>query len=283
MALLQADTVVVGGGLAGIVTALELLRAGQRVVLIDRDTPKRLGGLALWAFGGMALVGTPLQQAMGIPDTPERALLDWMQANNEAMTACIVGEPTCPETMGEMIKVGRRGSLTAHFTVTGEQGHSAYPHRANNPLPAMARLMDRLSSHELDQGTDHFDPSTLAVVTIDGQATVFVAPPGGGAGDSAAAASGAPDDSGPDAVPVTLVGHFEGDPIVRSERLRPGDRVVARGAFLPRDRGREARPPACRARFRQVAVNGLTRSCAWGAGGSGTGRGDTSPTEGALP
>ena len=61
MAVLQTDAVVVGGGLAGIVTALELLRAGQRVVLVDRDTPERLGGLALWAFGGMALVGTPLQ------------------------------------------------------------------------------------------------------------------------------------------------------------------------------------------------------------------------------
>lgn len=95
------------------------------------------------------------------------ALLDWMQNNNEAMTACIVGEPTCPNTMGEMIKVGRRGSLTSHFTVTGKQGHSAYPHRANNPLPAMARLVDRLASHEMDQGSDHFDASTLAVVTID--------------------------------------------------------------------------------------------------------------------
>lgn len=57
--------------------------------------------------------------------------------------------------------------MTAWFTVTGKQGHSAYPHRANNPLPAMVRLMDRLASHELDQGTDHFDPSTLAVVTVD--------------------------------------------------------------------------------------------------------------------
>lgn len=95
------------------------------------------------------------------------ALLDWMQANNEAMTVCIVGEPTCPELMGDMIKVGRRGSLTAHFTVTGKQGHSAYPHRANNPLPAMMRLMDRLASHEMDKGSDHFDPSTLAVVTVD--------------------------------------------------------------------------------------------------------------------
>ncbi|MEE1951545.1 FAD-dependent oxidoreductase [Pseudomonas alcaligenes] len=79
MAVLQTDAVVVGGGLAGIVTALELLRAGQRVALVDRDTPERLGGLALWAFGGMALVGTPLQEAMGIPDTPERALHDWLQ------------------------------------------------------------------------------------------------------------------------------------------------------------------------------------------------------------
>ena len=95
------------------------------------------------------------------------ALLDWMQTKGEAMTACLVGEPTCPETMGEMIKVGRRGSLTSHFTVTGKQGHSAYPHRAVNPLPAMARLVDRLASHEMDKGSDHFDPSTLAVVTID--------------------------------------------------------------------------------------------------------------------
>jgi predicted oxidoreductase len=78
MAPQQSDTVVIGGGLAGIVAALELLRAGQRVTLVDRDTPERLGGLALWAFGGMALVGTPLQAKMKIPDTPERALADWL-------------------------------------------------------------------------------------------------------------------------------------------------------------------------------------------------------------
>ena len=95
------------------------------------------------------------------------ALLDYMEGAQERMAACLVGEPTCPETMGEMIKIGRRGSMTAWFTVTGVQGHSAYPHRARNPLPAMARLMDRLASHDLDQGTDHFDPSTLAIVTID--------------------------------------------------------------------------------------------------------------------
>ena len=76
---LHSDVLVVGGGLAGIVTALELLRAGQSVTLVDRDTPERFGGLALWAFGGMALVGTPLQAKMKIPDTPEIALRDWLR------------------------------------------------------------------------------------------------------------------------------------------------------------------------------------------------------------
>ncbi|MGB0799807.1 MAG: M20/M25/M40 family metallo-hydrolase, partial [Planktomarina sp.] len=76
-------------------------------------------------------------------------------------------EPTCPDAIGDAMKIGRRGSLNAHFKVIGEQGHAAYPHRANNPMPAMARLMDVLSSAELDNGTDHFDASTLAVVTID--------------------------------------------------------------------------------------------------------------------
>lgn len=95
------------------------------------------------------------------------ALLDWMAANNEAMSVCLVGEPTCPDVMGEAMKIGRRGSMTAFFTVTGVQGHSAYPHRAKNPMPAMARLMDVLSSRVLDEGTDHFDPSSLQVLTID--------------------------------------------------------------------------------------------------------------------
>lgn len=105
------------------------------------------------------------------------AILDWMDGAGEAMDVCLVGEPTCPERMGEMIKIGRRGSLSAWITITGVQGHAAYPHRAKNPLPAMARLMDRLSGHELDQGTDHFDPSTLAVVSIDtGNPTTNVIP-----------------------------------------------------------------------------------------------------------
>ncbi len=96
-----------------------------------------------------------------------RALLDWMDAQGEAMRVCLVGEPTCPDTMGEMIKIGRRGSMTARVVAQGVQGHSAYPHLAKNPVHAMARLADRLASHVLDEGTAHFDPSTLAVTTID--------------------------------------------------------------------------------------------------------------------
>ncbi len=95
------------------------------------------------------------------------ALLDWMTAQSEQMSVCLVGEPTSTEQMGDMMKIGRRGSMTTRFTVTGVQGHSAYPHRALNPVPVMARLMDRLARHELDHGTEHFDASTLAITTID--------------------------------------------------------------------------------------------------------------------
>jgi len=74
-----ADVLVIGGGLAGIVTALEACRSGLTVTVVDRDSPSRLGGLALWAFGGMALVGTPLQARKHIPDSPELALRDWLR------------------------------------------------------------------------------------------------------------------------------------------------------------------------------------------------------------
>jgi len=115
--------------------------------------------------GAIMLTITGDEEADALDGTT--ALLDYMADAGERMSVCLVGEPTCPNEMGEMIKIGRRGSMTAWFTITGVQGHSAYPHRAKNPLPAMARLMDRLASHELDQGTAHFDASTLAVVTID--------------------------------------------------------------------------------------------------------------------
>ena len=95
------------------------------------------------------------------------ALLDWMRAEGEAMSVCLVGEPTCPDRMGEMMKIGRRGSMNATITARGRQGHAAYPHRAANPLPVLVGLLDRLARHALDEGTDHFDPSTLALTTVD--------------------------------------------------------------------------------------------------------------------
>ena len=146
-------------------------------ILYGRGATDMKSGVAAFAAAAIDFVqDTPPDGAVILTITGDEegdavdgttALLDYMDAEGEAMSACLVGEPTCPNTMGEMIKIGRRGSLSAWFTVTGTQGHSAYPHRANNPLNAMARLMDRLASHELDQGTDHFDASTLAVVTID--------------------------------------------------------------------------------------------------------------------
>ena len=95
------------------------------------------------------------------------AILDWMQQNDEKIDHCLVGEPTSPSQMGEMMKIGRRGSMNAKITATGTQGHSAYPDRANNPIVAMVKLLDKLESHQLDVGTEHFDPSTLAITSVD--------------------------------------------------------------------------------------------------------------------
>ncbi len=155
--------------------------------MYGRGTTDMKSGVAAFAAAAIDFVRqTPPDGSIALAITGDEegdaedgttALLDWMAAEGEAMSVCLVGEPTCPNDMGEMMKIGRRGSLTAWFTVIGVQGHAAYPHRANNPMPAMARLMDRLSSHELDQGTEHFDASTLAVVTIDtGNAATNVIP-----------------------------------------------------------------------------------------------------------
>ncbi|TNF16860.1 MAG: succinyl-diaminopimelate desuccinylase, partial [Rhodobacteraceae bacterium] len=96
-----------------------------------------------------------------------RALLDWMQTEGEAMSVCLVGEPTCPNGMGEMMKIGRRGSMTFYIEAEGVQGHAAYPHRAKNPLHALVDLLGRMTAEPLDQGTEHFQPSTLQITTID--------------------------------------------------------------------------------------------------------------------
>ena len=115
--------------------------------------------------GSVALLITGDEEGDAVDGTT--AILDWMEEAGEGLDHCLVGEPTCPENLGDMIKIGRRGSMTAFFTATGRQGHTAYPHRAANPLPPLMRLLDRLASHRLDDGTEHFDPSTLALTTVD--------------------------------------------------------------------------------------------------------------------
>jgi succinyl-diaminopimelate desuccinylase len=115
--------------------------------------------------GSIVVTVTGDEEGVSTDGTP--AILDWMDAGGETMDACIVGEPTCPDRLGDMVKIGRRGAMTVSIAVTGVQGHTAYPHRATNPLPALVRLLDMLASHRLDEGTAQFDPSTLAITTID--------------------------------------------------------------------------------------------------------------------
>lgn len=146
-------------------------------IMYGRGATDMKSGVAAFAAAAIDFVSnTPPEGAIILTITGDEegdaidgttALLDYMSTEQERMSVCLVGEPTCPNEMGEMMKIGRRGSMTAYFTFTGKQGHSAYPHRANNPLPVMARLMDQFSSEPLDNGTDHFDASTLAVVTMD--------------------------------------------------------------------------------------------------------------------
>ena len=96
-----------------------------------------------------------------------KAILDWIKEKEERIDHCLVGEPTSKSALGDTIKIGRRGSLTAKFSALGIQGHTAYPHKAKNPLPALVKLMDKLASYKLDQGSEHFEPSTLAITSID--------------------------------------------------------------------------------------------------------------------
>ena len=95
------------------------------------------------------------------------AILSWMNENNEHIDHCLVGEPTSKEYLGDTIKIGRRGSMTIKFTAFGLQGHVAYPEKAINPLPALAKLLLNLEKKSLDSGNEFFDPSSLVITSID--------------------------------------------------------------------------------------------------------------------
>jgi succinyl-diaminopimelate desuccinylase len=115
--------------------------------------------------GSISLLITGDEEGPAINGT--RKVLDWLAGQGEVLDACIVGEPTNPNYLGEMIKVGRRGSITGHLTVHGTQGHVAYPHLADNPLPRLVQMLAALTAEPLDHGNGHFQPSTLAITTID--------------------------------------------------------------------------------------------------------------------
>ena len=94
-------------------------------------------------------------------------VLQWMKDQGHIPDHCLVGEPSCVDQLGDTIKIGRRGSLSFIVTCEGKQGHAAYPHKADNPIPKLARLIERLSEKPLDNGNGHFDPSSLAFTSFD--------------------------------------------------------------------------------------------------------------------
>jgi succinyl-diaminopimelate desuccinylase len=94
-------------------------------------------------------------------------VLEWMKKFHHVPDHCLVGEPTCVDTLGDTIKIGRRGSLSFTVTVEGKQGHVAYPKKVDNPIPKLARFVDWISNAKLDEGNAYFDPSSLQVTTFD--------------------------------------------------------------------------------------------------------------------
>jgi succinyl-diaminopimelate desuccinylase len=127
-------------------------------------------------FGGsISFLVTGDEEADAINGT--RKLLDWLGARGERLDACVVGEPTSAAVLGDMVKIGRRGSLNGFLTAHGTQGHTGYPHLADNAAHRLVAMLHALSTAPLDQGSAHFDPSTLAVSTIDiGNPTTNVIP-----------------------------------------------------------------------------------------------------------
>ena len=115
--------------------------------------------------GSISLLITGDEEGPSINGT--KKMLETLKARGETIDHCIVGEPTCAERLGDTIKVGRRGSINGWLTVTGTQGHVAYPQLADNPVPALLEMLRRLDAHLLDEGTAHFQPSNLEITSVD--------------------------------------------------------------------------------------------------------------------
>ncbi|MCF1462167.1 succinyl-diaminopimelate desuccinylase [Agrobacterium vitis] len=115
--------------------------------------------------GSISLLITGDEEGPSINGTTK--LLEWAAAKGERWDACLVGEPTNPDQLGDMIKIGRRGSLSGEIIVKGVQGHAAYPHLADNPVRGVIKLAEALMHPAFDAGTENFQPSNLEVTTID--------------------------------------------------------------------------------------------------------------------
>ena len=115
--------------------------------------------------GSISLLITGDEEGPAVNGT--RRILEWLHARGERLDACVVGEPTNPHRVGEMIKIGRRGSLTGRLRVRGRQGHTAYPDQADNPIPRLIAMAKRLDETPLDGGSEHFEPSSLVLTSLD--------------------------------------------------------------------------------------------------------------------
>ena len=117
-------------------------------------------------FGGsISLLITGDEEGPAVNGTVK--VLEHLAERGERLDACVVGEPTNPFRLGEMMKIGRRGSLTARLTVHGMQGHVGYPHLADNPIPRLLDILAMLKARRLDRGNAHFEPSNLEITTVD--------------------------------------------------------------------------------------------------------------------
>ena len=117
-------------------------------------------------FGGsVSLLITGDEEAVAINGT--RKVLTWLAERGEALDCCLVGEPTSGDTLGDTIKIGRRGSLSGRLVVYGTQGHTAYPQHADNPIHHVLPMLAAVTEEPLDQGNAHFEPSRLQITTVD--------------------------------------------------------------------------------------------------------------------
>ena len=115
--------------------------------------------------GSISLLITGDEEGPAINGTVK--MLDWLRANNEVLNACVVGEPTNINVLGDMIKIGRRGSMNVQVAVRGTQGHVAYPTLADNPVPRLLQFLKTVDDCVFDNGTEHFPPTNLEITTID--------------------------------------------------------------------------------------------------------------------